>query len=85
MLNKAILDEIEPSAPDLNINRSGIIKIIESVRNVSKATSSKRLDFDHDKSMTDDDYQVLTGLNRTQFDDLLTFIHTSNTRSSKNR
>ena len=80
-----VLDEIEPNAPDLNINRTGILKIIESVRTVTKSSGSKRLDFDHDKSMTDDDYQELTGLNRAQFDDLPTFTEESNTRHSKYR
>ena len=85
LLDKTILDEIEPTASDLNINRTGIIKIIESVRNVAKSSDSKRLDFDHDTSMTDDNYQVLTGLNRAQFNNMLTFLEESNTRTSKNR
>ena len=77
MLDKAVLDDIEPNAADLKTNRSGIVKIIESVRNVAKTTNSKRLDFDHDKSMTDENYMVLTGLDRAQFDDLLTFVQES--------
>ena len=81
----SVLDDIEPNAADLKTNRSGIVKIIESVRNVAKTTNSKRLDFDHDKSMTDENYMVLTGLDRAQFDDLLTFVQESKTRSSKNR
>ena len=85
MLDKTVLDEIEPNAPDLNINRTGILKIIESVRTVAKSSGSKRLDCDHEKSMTDDDYQGLTTLNRAQFDELLTFTEESNTRRSKNR
>ena len=85
LLDKAILDEIESTASDLNINRTGIIKIIESVRNVAKSSDSKRLDFDDDTSMTDDNYHVLTGLNRAQFDNMLTFLEESNTRTSKNK
>ena len=36
LLDKAYLNEIEPTASDLNINRTGIIKVIESDRNVAK-------------------------------------------------
>lgn len=85
MFDKTVLGEIEPNAPDLNINRTGIIKIIESVRNVATSSGSKRLDFDKDKNMTDEDYHTLTGVTRAQFNDLLTFIQDSNTRRSKNR
>ena len=37
MLDKTVLDDIEPNAPDLNINRTAILKIIESVRTVACA------------------------------------------------
>ena len=44
----------------------------------------KRLDFDHDTSMTDANYQVLTGLNGVQFDNMLTLLEESSTRTTKN-
>ena len=84
-IDKTLLDEIEPNAVDVNLNRTGILKIIDSVRNVAKLSASKRLNFDDDKSMTDEDFQVLTGLTKLQFYDMLTFVEDSITRSSKNR
>ena len=52
---------------------------------MAKSSDSKSLDFDHDTSMTDRNYQVLTSINRAQFDNMLTFSEESNTRTSKNR
>ena len=34
--DKTLLDETEPNAADVNLNRTGILKIIESVRNEMK-------------------------------------------------
>ncbi|KAK3097763.1 hypothetical protein FSP39_012967 [Pinctada imbricata] len=52
--------------------------VIPSVRTrflaYTKKKEKKRLDFDNDDSLTDEDYQNLTGLSRANFDDLMTYV-----------
>jgi hypothetical protein len=56
--------------------------LIENIRKAAKDNRNKRVDFD-DNGMNDNDYESLTGLNRAQFDDLLTYI--KNSKKSQNR
>ena len=50
--------------------------LLENIRKVAKDNRNKRVDFD-DNGMNDSDYESLTGLNKAQFDDLLTYVKNS--------
>lgn len=45
----------------------------------------RRLDFDNYRSLSDEEYKILTGLSKVQFDDLSGQISTSSIRHSTNR
>lgn len=44
-----------------------------------------RLDFDDPESMTDDDYVTLTGLRKSDFDDILIYVSSADVRPSRSR
>lgn len=48
----------------------GMNHLFDSLRKYAKGYASIRLDFDSEASLTSKDYHNLTGLTRTQFDDL---------------
>lgn len=60
-----------------------ILKLLENLRCLVKSRNERHLDFDADFSLTDEDYKNLTGLTRTQFDDLMT--HVKDIKHSKSR
>ena len=45
----------------------------------------KRFDFDNPQFLSNDDYNILTGLSMSQFDDLISQISTSDIRNSSYR
>ena len=47
--------------------------------------NQKRFDFDNSQAMSDDEYRALTGLSKSQFDDLILQILQSKFRNSCNR
>ncbi|XP_062598202.1 uncharacterized protein LOC134259614 [Saccostrea cucullata] len=64
-------------------NNEEVCHLLESVRQLAKRKDSTRIDFDNDSSLTDEDYRNLTGLTRSEFDDLMSNI--KEIRQSKSR
>lgn len=67
------------------VNRATIIELLEQLREEANMKRKTRLDFDDPKSMTDDDYVTLTGLRKSDFDDILTYVSSADVRPSRSR
>lgn len=63
------------------LNRTSVLTIIQSRREM--AFEHPRLDFDDESSMDDEDYKVLTGFSRGEFQDIVSSV--TNIDSSKSR
>ena len=53
------------------VTRTTIMELLEQLREETIQRGSTRLDFDSPSSLSDRDYHILTGLNKSDFDDLL--------------
>jgi hypothetical protein len=60
-----------------------VLRLLDDIRRIAKYRNETRLDFDNDSSMTDNDYQNLTGLTRSEFDDLMTHVKDINQSRSR--
>lgn len=67
------------------VNRATIIELLEQLRKEANMKRKTRLDFDDPESMTDDDYVTLTGLRKSDFDDILTYVSFADVRPSRSR
>lgn len=67
------------------VNRATIIELLEQLREEANMKRKTRLNFDDPKSMTDDDYVTLTGLRKSDFDDILTYVSSADVRPSRSR
>jgi hypothetical protein len=57
-----------------SINSDELLSLLGSLRDLVQSKAVTRLDFDDPTSLSDEDYQNLTGLTRIQFDDLISNI-----------
>uniref|UniRef100_K1PVU3 Uncharacterized protein n=1 Tax=Magallana gigas TaxID=29159 RepID=K1PVU3_MAGGI len=79
-LNQGVSDRIRKST---SFSVEGMNHLLDSLRNYAKRNASIRLDFDSEASLMSEDYHNLTGLTRTQFDDLMANV--LEIKSSKSR
>ena len=66
-------------------NRTGVLKLIEGLANSAKINKHRRLDFDDNNNLDNNDYCNLTGLTMSQFDDLCANIKIGSIRETKLR
>lgn len=67
------------------VNRATIIELLEQLREVANMKRKTPLDFDDPESMTDDEYVTLTGLRKSDFDDILPYVSSADVRPSRSR
>lgn len=79
-LNQGMSDRIRKST---SFSVESMNHLFDSLRKYAKRNASIRLDFDSETSLTSKDYHNLTGLTRTQFDDLMANV--LEIKSSKSR
>ncbi|XP_062596761.1 uncharacterized protein LOC134258244 [Saccostrea cucullata] len=66
-----------------SLSNDNLRNLLDSLRNYAKKNASTRLDFDSETSLSAEDYRNLTGLTRTQFDDLM--LNVEDIKTSKSR
>ena len=67
------------------VTRTPIMELLEQLREETIQRGSIRLDFDSPSSLSDRDYHILTGLNKSDFDDLLSNLKSAIIKPSKSR
>lgn len=67
------------------VNRATIKELLEQLREETNIKRKTRLDFDDPESMTDDEYVTLTGLGKSDFDDILPYVSSADVRPSRSR
>lgn len=67
------------------VNRATILELLEQLREEANMKRKTCLDFDDPESMTDDDCVTLTGLRKSDFDDILTYVSSADVRPSRSR
>ena len=67
------------------VTRTTIMELLEQLREETIQRGSTRLDFDSPSSLSDRHYHILTGLNKSDFDDLLSNLKSADIRPSKSR
>ena len=76
---------IRPSSIRFQQLSSSDVQLLLSQSQMLHERSGKRLDFDDPRSLSNDEYRVLTSLSREDFDDLIKKISYSGIRNSSNR
>ena len=67
------------------VTRTTIMELLEQLREETIQRGSTILDFDSPSSLSDRHYHILTGLNKSDFDDLLSNLKSADIRPSKSR
>ena len=60
------------------ITDTELVSLLHYIINAAQHNKSKRLDFDGQDTLSDNDYHTLTGLSKDQFDDLFGYVRTIN-------
>ncbi|XP_061190072.1 uncharacterized protein LOC133197912 [Saccostrea echinata] len=84
IITKTIENPIPPKDTSF-VNRTTIMELVEQLRQESLRRGSKRLDFDDPSSLSEREYFTLTGLKKSEFDDLLAYVEAGDIRPSKSR
>lgn len=79
------LDETKPVSNEVNLNKTNIKLLLEHGRSFVIERTNYRLDFDHTHALTDEDYLTLTGISKTEFDILMTYVDCCNLRETTTR
>jgi hypothetical protein len=83
-LSTEAIENLEATKDSSTLNRASILELLEQAREeVLRKETSSRLDFNDPTSLSDSDYYNLTGLEKEQFDDLMTSVH--RIKSTKSR
>ena len=83
-LSMEAIDQIAPSSIQYKMLSSIDLQLLIS-RWQMQFERKKRFDFDNPQFLSNDDYNILTGLSMSQFDDLISQISTSDIRNSSYR
>ena len=83
-LKSEAIDQIAPFSIRMQKINAGDIQLLLSKWQMLYE-NQKRFDFDNSQTMSDDEYRALTGLSKSQFDDLISQILQSKIRNSCNR
>ena len=67
------------------VTRTTIMELLEQLREETIQRGSTKLDFDSPSSLSDRHYHILTGLNKSDFDDLLSNFKSADIKPSKSR
>jgi len=78
------IDKIAPYSTQMKKLNAGDVQLLVSKWQMLYE-DKKRLDFDNSQSMSDNEYQALTSLSKSQFDDLIGRLSESKIRNSSNR
>ncbi|VDI44871.1 Hypothetical predicted protein [Mytilus galloprovincialis] len=68
-----------------DFNRSGLLELIDTIREHALKNKNARIDFDKSSSLNDTDFRNLTGLTITDFEDLCSHIPNSAIRDTRVR
>lgn len=79
------IDRIAPSSVQYKKLSSIDVQVLLNRWQMQFERKKRFDDFDNPQSLSDDDYQMLTGLSKSQFDDLISQVSTSNIRNSNYR
>ena len=60
------------------ITDTELVSLLHFIINAAQQNKSKRLDFDGQDTLSDDDYHTLTGISKDQFNDLVGYVHNIN-------
>ena len=83
-LKSEVIDQIAPLSIRMQKLNAGDIQLLLSKWQMLYE-NQKRFDFDNSRAMSDDEYRALTGLSKSQFDDLISQILQSQIRNSCSR
>ncbi|KAK3107904.1 hypothetical protein FSP39_024854 [Pinctada imbricata] len=64
-------------------NKTGIASLIKEIRSIAKVNEKCRLDFDSSEGLSSSDYEILLGIGKEDFNDLVS--HVKGIRDTKNR
>lgn len=67
------------------LNSTSIQIMIQSLRELTLEFGHQRLNFDDKSSMNNEDYEVLTALSRTEFQDIISTVTVTSINLSKSR
>ncbi|XP_062620784.1 uncharacterized protein LOC134282405, partial [Saccostrea cucullata] len=81
-LSEKDIEKIKTSEGVL-LNRTSVYNIIQDLREI--ASRNTRLDFDDEGSMDDDDYKILTGLTRGEFQDVVSTVTSINSTKVRSK
>jgi hypothetical protein len=79
------LGKITPFSEEVTLSRTSIRLLLETSRNLLLEKYKIRIDFDHPDALTDDDYITLTGVSKTEFEDLMLYIDEGDLRNTSSR
>ena len=83
ILTSDALQKIRTSNDSTYLNRTSILELLQNARESLLQKTHTRFDFDDPHGLSDEYYYNLTGLTKTQFDDLMGYVN--DVRSSKSR
>ena len=83
LLTSDALQKIRISNDSTYFNRTSILELLQNARESLLQKTHTRFDFDNPHGLSDEDYYNLTGLTKTQFDDLMGYVN--DVRFSKSR
>ena len=83
ILTSDALQKIRTSNDSTYFNRTSFLELLQNARESLLQKTHTRFDFDDPHGLSDEDYYNLTGLTKTQFDDLMGYVN--DVRSLKSR
>ncbi|XP_062616715.1 uncharacterized protein LOC134278416 [Saccostrea cucullata] len=79
------LEKITPLSEEVALSRTSIKDLLENSRNFVIDRTKHRLDFDHRQALSDEDYVTLTGLSKSEFDEIMSYINDQDLRETATR
>ena len=71
--------------PNTFFNKSDILSLITNIRAIAIRNDKYRIDFDNKNTLSDAEYQTLTGITKDDFEDLCSNVNSNAIRCTKNR
>ena len=84
-LNHDAIDQIKPVSIRQQELNSSDVQLLLNKSQILLQNQNKRFNFDDLRDLSDDEYHLLTGLSKYDFNELADIVSTSNIRNSSNR
>ena len=84
-LNHDAIDQIKPVSIRQQELNSSDVHLLLNKSQILLQNQNKRFNFDNLRDLSDDEYHLLTGLSKYDFNELVDIVSTSNIRNSSNR